>query len=554
MRKLSSGDKYSKLSEKCSIEEAKEFIQRRIKAHQKEVEAVVEKQMQKWRTIKEKRQHEETLLAHIKEKEQKLAEASKHEDYDLADKLQGDINKELQKIEAIGRLMLDLEKQRAELEAQIKNMEDNFIKMAKEDISTLIEIETKQTTEKNIFEKTEEEHIDDIRATLRSKDIRVEETAKEIDKKIQESQDKLSEIEDECRANAKDFISQKDKLEADIKAVDAEIAELEKKLKQKIDQKHTLEEKREKAVKEIKKVNKEFEADIEELTDLKEKYERKKMVNIEKKDALEAEKKKLEEKEEEVKLKITEFEAQIEGFAELTRSMKANIKKKERSITTRQKMVKEYEQKQQEYRDLVQTITQCNKDVKQNEAEINNYDDELDDYCQKLNELDKTIEGLEEEKKTLAQKKKFKDAKRVKETLALKTEKRDAIEIKIKELKEAKETAEENISQNKKMLKKLTKKKTTEELKLREYEYNILCLKRREIKASYQDSEAVQEADTFKIINREIVEMEEKYGFTENSDSENESKLSIDNRTPTKKPVDTESEKSVEEPDEEVEE
>jgi hypothetical protein len=45
--------------------------------------------------------------------------------------------------------------------------------------------------------------------------------------------------------------------------------------------------------------------------------------------------------------------------------------------------------------------------------------------------------------------------------------------------------------------------------------------------------------------------MEEKYGFTENWDSENESKLSIEARTPTKKPVDTESEKSVEEPVEE---
>ena len=122
----------------------------------------------------------------------------------------------------------------------------------------------------------------------------------------------------------------------------------------------------------------------------------------------------------------------------------------------------------------MQSISQCNKELNQNEAEINNFDNNLDDYCNKLNGLEHEIESLEEEKKSLAQKKKFKDAKRVKDSLVLKTEKRDNMQVKITELKKAKETAEDSILENKKKLKKQTTKKQKQEIELRHYEYDIL--------------------------------------------------------------------------------
>ena len=89
--------------------------------------------------------------------------------------------------------MKNLEKQQDELESQIK-LEEAFIKSVKDDLSILIEIESKQTTERNIYQKTEEERIGDLKASLRSKDIRIEETEKEISNKINETQKKLDVI------------------------------------------------------------------------------------------------------------------------------------------------------------------------------------------------------------------------------------------------------------------------------------------------------------------------------------------------------------------------
>lgn len=175
--------------------------------------------------------------------------------------------------------------------------------------------------------------------------------------------------------------------------------------------------------------------------------------------------------------------------------------------------------------------------------------------------MDKTIETLEEEKKVLAQKKKFKDAKRVKDTLELKTQKRDSIQVKINEIKQTKEQAEETKQNNLRALQKFVAQKTDEEMALREAEYKILVSKLHYLVEIESDVNSVKlatdgneepegkqpnESEIVKNLTREIVEFEEKYGFSKNSDSENESKLSIENKTPVKKLVKEDSEESAE--------
>lgn len=241
-----------------------------------------------------------------------------------------------------------------------------------------------------------------------------------------------------------------------------------------IDKKHELEEKRVIKVKAIKDVNEEYEVEIDDLNETKNKYERKRQVNEEKKDEIEQEKLKLKEKELQVKARVEDFDAQIEGFNNLVSDMKSKIKKKERCVIKRLKMVGEFESKTQEYKDLVRNIAQCSTQLKESETLISNLDDNLDEYCSKLLTVEKTIESLEEEKKILAQNKKFKDAKRVKDTLVIKLEKKDDLTAKIEELKKTKVQSEESISENRKKVKKWIKKKEKEEISLREYEYNIL--------------------------------------------------------------------------------
>ena len=215
-------------------------------------------------------------------------------------------------------------------------------------------------------------------------------------------------------------------------------------------------------------------------------------------------------------------------------------------------MITEFDTKRNEFRELVQSISQCNKELSQNETEINNFDDNLDDYCSKLNELEHEIESLEEEKKSLAQKKKFKDAKRVKDSLIIKVEKRDNMQTKIVELKKAKEAAEDNILENKQKLKKLSKKKQKQEIELRHYEYDILWFKRWDLKNSMGNSEEEKDSDIIKILDKEIIEFEEKYGFSESlSESGDESRLSIE---PPKAKVEVKSDTSDEEAKEEVQE
>lgn len=157
----------------------------------------------------------------------------------------------------------------------------------------------------------------------------------------------------------------------------------------------------------------------------------------------------------------------------------------------------------------------------------------------------------------------------MKETLEFKIEKRDAIQIKINEVKQLKELAEEKRSFDLKSLQKINKKKIEEELKLREYEYQILVLKLNyvnEIEKDKKDSklesdDKEQKIDAFsnqhpeiiKYLTKEIQEYEEKYGFSQSFDSENESKQSIEVKSANKVIINDESESSKDLEEQEVE-
>lgn len=55
-------------------------------------------------------------------------------------------------------------------------------------------MESKERMEINIYEKTEEQNISDIKKSIRAKEIRIQETGKEIDKKLQDTQNKLDQF------------------------------------------------------------------------------------------------------------------------------------------------------------------------------------------------------------------------------------------------------------------------------------------------------------------------------------------------------------------------
>jgi hypothetical protein len=98
----------------------------------------------------------------------------------------------------------------------------------------------------------------------------------------------------------------------------------------------------------------------------------------------------------------------------------------------------------------------------------------------------------------------------------------------------------------------LSKKKDKLDLELRNYEYDILCLKRRELKISMRDHEEEKDTDIMKILNIEISEFEDSYGFAETSFDGDESRISIE---PPKQKVlsDNESDQEVSQKSVEIE-
>lgn len=170
-----------------------------------------------------------------------------------------------------------------------------------------------------------------------------------------------------------EHIEKKLKIEEAIAKVDDQIAELERLLKIKIDQKHSLEEQREEKVRIIRKVNEEFEGEIDELTDLQEKFERKRMVNEETRDALTQEKEELEKKQNLFEQKLKDFDTQITGFVKLSKRLRAQLRKEEKTMEDTEELSKEYERKLQVYKELNLEISQCQQEVKSTEWEIDDF-------------------------------------------------------------------------------------------------------------------------------------------------------------------------------------
>lgn len=71
----------------------------------------------------------------------------------------------------------------------------------------------------------------------------------------------------------------------------------------------------------------------------------------------------------------------------------------------------------------------------------------------------------------------------------------------------------------------MIKQKTIEEGKLRQYEFKILKIKRSEISRAYEnDEDSDSKSDIIKIIDKEIDDLKQEYGFNDDSDNENETK------------------------------
>jgi len=185
------------------------------------VQDILKKQIEKWGQIQSAREKEQKLKQNITELEAKLQEATRNEDYDLAAELQGEIDKLTTK-------MINHENQRFKLEEHTKTVRAEFIEEIKDDNHELIEIESKLSTEKNIFDKTESEKISDEKATLLSKKARIEENEKGLVVNIQTNQEKLDEVLNKCDEKAKEHIAKKNKLDEAIYKVDEQITELER--------------------------------------------------------------------------------------------------------------------------------------------------------------------------------------------------------------------------------------------------------------------------------------------------------------------------------------
>ncbi|CAI2366812.1 unnamed protein product [Moneuplotes crassus] len=496
-------------------------VNKKFKNYHEQTIDALEKQMQKWRSLKEKRDEEKKLQQRIKDNEEKLDEASRAEDFDTAEEIQKQIDKDMQKIQSITRLMLDLDKQRFELEKKLAKIKEEEELEHSRNIEKLIELESKHRMEVNIFEKTEEQNISDIKKGIRSKEIRIQETGKDLDKKLEETQRKLEEFNEKCKENAREHIEERDGIEQEIQQIDQEIEELERKLKEKRDAKAALETKRASTLKEIRKANEEYEADIDYLEETLEKYNNKITKNNNKQAKLDDQKKELEEKEKQVQIKLEEYQEKIDKINEHIENTKKRVSKREKFKSKKKKIINYYEDKQEEFRDIVTRLEKI--DLKELEEEVQVLEEGLDNSISKLSDLEAAIDQLNSDKKTLAQKKKFKEAKRVKETLELKIKDQEMTKKWMEEATITKEKAEEKMVKAKKTLKKLAAKKLNEEEELREYEFRILLVKKKELQHTLEEAEGVKGyEDIFKILDKEIKDMQERYGFTSTEDSDNE--------------------------------
>jgi len=306
---------------------------------------MIKAQIEKWTKLQTRREEEHKMKARILELEEQLSEATTNEDYDLATDLQGEIDK-------IHSMQSQGEEQPFELVEQSKLIQSEFITQIKDDRNKLIEIESKLSTEKNIYQKSESEKIEYAKEDLVAKNTKVDLNEKDVEKNIKANDEKLKVIEKKCYENCKEHIDEKSVLDKDIIQVNDEIEELERQLKLKTDKKRELEKQQKKKVKLIKKINEEFEGEIEDLNEIKEKYENKKVVNNETKVTLKNEKEKIEDQVKSFEIKLSNYDEQISGFLRLSNCLKSHLRREERSLNESDILIKEYEKKMQDFKEL----------------------------------------------------------------------------------------------------------------------------------------------------------------------------------------------------------
>lgn len=299
-------------------------------------------------------------------------------------------------------------------------------------------------------------------------------------------------------------------------------------LSQKIDQKETLEEQRIEKAKIIKKINQEFEPEIMSIKDVTDKYERKLMVNVEKKDALESEKQTFEKQQEEFNQKLKHFDEINDGYANLTKQLKATLKAEEKEYEKFDRLVTDHHHKVEEHEALTKEIHDLKNEQKSNEQTIAEYETELAEHCAKIDEHDKMLEGLESEKKILAMHKKFKEAKRTKDLIVMKTEHKNKLQKRIEEIKYLKDGIEKCRVRNEKIYEKLVKDQAESQLELKNLEYQILLQKYMSLEKSIKlKTPTEDQSKLLDLLSSELASYTAAYDFKPPSKHENLLKVSV---------------------------
>ena len=219
----------------------------------------------------------------------KQKSALKEEDFDTVVEIDEQTEKFEGKIRENQALLETLDENYQEIEVEFMEEEQQFIKSVREKVLRLVELESNLTIERNIYEKTEAEKISDSKQTIKNRQTNIEISKSEIVTKIVSTQQKLDEIENECRSKAEEHYSEKENLDAQISEIESTIQELEKMLIEAKSKKSDLVESREISLTEISKIKKDYKPEIEELSEIKEKYERKLEVNSEDQNELDLE-------------------------------------------------------------------------------------------------------------------------------------------------------------------------------------------------------------------------------------------------------------------------
>ena len=239
------------------------------------------------------------------------------------------------------------------------------------------------------------------------------------------------------------------------------------------------------------------------------------MVNNEANDQLEADKENLVKFEEDYEQKVKDYETKIQSNSLLLKEIKLRMGTQEAQYEVINKLILEYDQKSDEFESLFGQIDNLIKTQSENKQTITEYQSELSVSFSKLEEHDKALNDLENEKKTLAKNKKFKEAKRIKDLIVMKTNKKANLEKRVEEIKHLKEDVETQNAKEAEMYEQLLGQQTEAEKDLKFLEYKIAVKKYQQvlnfISNDHPDKEEQEVLDT---LSQEISDMENKYGFT----------------------------------------